>query len=462
MKNLLYLLFATFVFVACSNDDDNSTVIDDLKNETFLDCFVGHKWVYDHPEIPRWEEWNVFDDGVMYLSNSQSFVYDFSNKDLKCCYVYDIKSGAFLINIDKLGTTEGIISDWDKYEFTWKTVDGNFTYGLLLNTYNMIANESLKPVYSTLITDAAIEGFTSHNTKIAEVNTNTGEITALSSGRTYIDVITTEGTAVIEVTVNSFMEYNYADFIGKSKNEVTNEFGFLYTTAGDDMIYNYRDGSEASESGLVRDDNWDYIIFRLDTKTGLVAAIELIAKDDVWFIPAQMTEYLAQLFYVYEEKTEENYKVFMNAETLEEAIVGVTWNTTTGALVIVQIPKEIETSVIDYGSFMDKPRDDVKSDMGGYSVMSDEESYITYLIENEYLRMAKFSFEANKEIKNTVQTVVLYLQPGHDEAFVKSEIENEYTFVDGVEGSYYNYNSNDGKIRVSYMPSSNLLQFILR
>ena len=84
------------------------------------------------------------------------------------------------------------------------------------------------------------------------------------------------------------------------------------------------------------------------------------------------------------------------------------------------------------------------------------------MIGSDYVRMVKFSFESNKEIKETVQTVVLYLNPDCDDAFVKSEIEKKYSYGDGVEGSYYNYYSNDHKIRVAYTPSSKIIQFILR
>ena len=43
--------------------------------------------------------------------------------------------------------------------------------------------------------------FKSHSQKIVDVNSETGELTANLSGRTYIDVVTEDGTGVVEVNV---------------------------------------------------------------------------------------------------------------------------------------------------------------------------------------------------------------------------------------------------------------------
>ena len=111
MKKYLLALISLCFIVSCDKDD--SAPLPPVPQVTFLDCLVNHKWVYDHPNIPTWEEWNVFDDGVMYYSNSTSFIYTFTNKDVKCRYVYNRDNGAFLIQTESLGTVEGVISKWD-------------------------------------------------------------------------------------------------------------------------------------------------------------------------------------------------------------------------------------------------------------------------------------------------------------------------------------------------------------
>lgn len=430
---------------------------------------IQGKWVWDKS---YWETINFLPNGKLYYSNSDAErgIY---NDNASGDYTVDDINRKISLKVVPNGGTQMILDleivSINKYSFTAKyylsdgSSTGTYTYAKQLESIELLQGEKTTPEYNRMVeAKTNIIKFESHNSDIVEVNSETGELTSKKGGRTYIDVVTDEGTAVVEVLVKGFMAYNYADFIGKSKREVTNVFEFLYTTDGDDIIYNYSDGSVASVSGLVKDGNWDYISFRIDPKTGLVIAVTLLAKKDVWFTPENMVQYLSQLFYVYENGTEDTYKAFMNAETIEEATIGVTWDMTKGILTFVQIPKKEETSVLDYGGYLDKTREEIKSAMNGYSILSDNEESIGYTIGSDYLRMIKFSFESKKEIKNTVQSVVLYLQSGHDENFVKSEIEKNYTFGDGVEGNYYNYYSSDYKIQVSYIPSSNLLQFILR
>ena len=54
----------------------------------------------------------------------------------------------------------------------------------------------------------------------------------------------------------------------------------------------------------------------------------------------------------------------------------------------------------------------------------------------------------------------LYLNTDIDQNFVKSEIEKNYVYSDGVEGNFLNYYSEDKTIRVVYQIGSNLIQFI--
>ena len=126
----------------------------------------------------------------------------------------------------------------------------------------------------------------------------------------------------------------------------------------------------------------------------------------------------------------------------------------------MEIPHKAETSVLDYGGYIGKTREELKALMNSFSVLSETEERIGYTIGSGYLRMARFSFKSNSGIKDTVQEIVLYLNTGIDPDLVKNEIGKTYKFSDGVEGDYYNYYSEDLKIRIVYQVSSNLIQFI--
>ena len=464
------------VMIGKVNDGDESE-ISPIKNKTItppqpilnLPKAILGQWIW---EGSYWESIKFLENGKVYYSNVDASrgIY---NENAPGEYTIDTTNNRLTLKVLPTGGTQMTVvmamTAISKYSFTAKFYltngqsTGTFTYSKQLNSVELKGGESLLPEYETFMEKGTvITGYKSHNSQIVEVNSDTGELTAKMGGRTYVDIVTEDGTAVIEVLVKSFMQFNYEDFIGVNKQTITNTFEHVYTTDGDDMIYNYRTGSVAEEEGVVKDANWDQILFRFDSSTGLVKAISLLAKKDVWFTPGEMTQYLTQHFYVYEKGTEDDFKAFTNAENFDDATVGITWDTTNGILTYVEIPHQSPTSVLDYGGYLNKTREELKTAMNGYTILSETDERIGYTIGSEYLRMARFSFKASSGIKDTVQEVVLYLNTDIDESFVKSEIEKTYTYSDGVDGSYINYYSKDMKIRVVYQISSNLIQYILR
>lgn len=440
-----------------------------IGNVDVAKMIVGPLWVYDHPEEKIWEIVRFVESGKLYYSNKNED-WNFENDNTNGIYSIDQKTITGTVKL--YGTIPmdfyWVVTNITDMEFSVKVYSsgsyvGRFTYAKQLGTVELSVEDTKTPNYQELVGERTIKGYKSHNPLCISVDNQTGAISAIREGHTYVDIITDSGTAVIEVVVsNSFMKFNYEDFIGVNKQTITNTFGHVYTTDGDDMIYYYRKGSVAAEGGMVKDANWNQILFRFDSTKGLVKAISLLAKKDVWFTPEQMTKYLSQHFYVYEKGTEDDFKAFTNAVNFEDATVGITWDTTNGILAYTEIPHQPTTSVLDYGGYLNKTRDEVKNAMNGFSILSETNERIGYTIGSEYLGIVRFSFKANSGIKDTVQEVVLYLNTGIDENFVKSEIEKAYTYSDGVGGSYINYYSKDMKIRVVYQISSNLIQYIFQ
>lgn len=464
------------VMIGKVNDGDELEM-SPIKNKTItppqpflnLPKAILGQWIWDGSYC---ESIKFLENGKVYYSNVDTSrgIY---NENAPGEYTIDATNNRLTLKVLPTGGTQMTVvmamTAISKYSFTAKFYltngqsTGTFTYSKQLSSVELKGSESLLPEYEAFMEKGTvITGYKSHNSQIVEVNSETGELTAKKGGRTYVDIETEDGTAVIEVLVKSFTQFNYEDFIGVNKQTITNTFEHVYTTDGDDMIYNYRKGSVAEEEGVVKDANWDQILFRFDSSTGLVKAISLVAKKDVWFTPEEMTQYLTQQFYVYEKGTEDDFKAFTNAENFDDATVGITWDTTNGILTYVEIPHQSPTSVLDYGGYLNKTREKIKTAMNGYTIFSETDERIGYTIGSEYLRMVRFSFRASSGIKNTAQEVVLYLNTGIDESFVKSEIEKKYTYSDGVDGNYINYYSKDMKIRVVYQISSNLIQYILR
>lgn len=464
------------VMVGRVNDGDETEVSPIKKGKVSLPSVevdlkkaILGTWIWDGS---YWESMKFIENGKVYYSNAEAARGIYNDIALGD-YTIDPSTNRLTLKVLPTGGTQMIvvmaITAINKYSFTAKfyltngELTGTFTYAKQLASLELNGGEITTPEYSAFVeSGTVITKYQSHNPQIAEVNSETGEITAKMGGRTYIDIVTEDGTAVVEVVVKSFMQYNYEDFIGVNKQMITNTFEHVYTTDGDDMIYNYRKGSVAEEEGVVKDATWDQIVFRFDSSTGLVKTISLLAKKDVWFTPEEMTQYLSKHFYVDETGGDEGVKAFTNAENFEEATIRVTWDMRNGILIYAAILHQAETSVLDYGGYLGKTRDEVKSMMNGYTVLSETEERIGYTIGGDYLRMVRFSFKASSGIKDTVQEVVLYLNTDIDPGFVKSEIEKTYKYSDGVEGSYLNYYSEDMKIRVVYQITSNLIQFIQR
>lgn len=65
----------------------------------------------------------------------------------------------------------------------------------------------------------------------------------MSGGRTYIDVITTEGSAVVEVNVAGILPYDYCEFLGKTREEIYEQFGKSpYSDTDKQIMYLLSDG----------------------------------------------------------------------------------------------------------------------------------------------------------------------------------------------------------------------------
>lgn len=79
---------------------------------------------------------------------------------------------------------------------------GTFTYAKKLGSIELVHGSSSSLDYSSFVEQGTIiTNYQSHNPKVAEVNSENGVITAIKEGKTYIDVVTEDGIAVIEVIV---------------------------------------------------------------------------------------------------------------------------------------------------------------------------------------------------------------------------------------------------------------------
>lgn len=272
MKKFLFLICTILITVSCSDDTDESNTL------PISDKIVG-EWVYDHIDDEGvWETMKFTSSGVFYYSNI-NVGWKFSNDTNDGRYW--VEDGNRLTGIYTLnGVSANIqmtfknISD---YSFTASFNDGadvgTFTYSRLIDKVKIKPGQTITPSYSALV-PSGINGYKSHKTSVAFVDASSGAITAVAAGHTYIDVVTDEGTAVIEVISfdedNMFEDFSFA---------LTKTIPEIVSIKGD--TYLYRD----DENGLVYASD-DYLCDTVRYITGAydkthVEFVELILNDNV-------------------------------------------------------------------------------------------------------------------------------------------------------------------------------------
>lgn len=325
-----------------------------------LETAILGQWIWDGA---YWESMKFLGNGKVYYSNYDK-ARGIYNEDASGEYTINKSTNMLTLRVMPTGgtqmTVEMAMISISKYSFTAKFYaagqsTGTYTYAKQIGSIELMAGEKKMPKYKEMVeSGTVVTRYKSHNTNIVEVDSKTGKITAKMTGKTYVDVVTEYGTAVVEVNVlkDTFVGCDYENYIGATFQKIEETFGdnyFMYSSS--DMIYDY-----SSE-----DNNWSLLWFTFDLNTNTVRSISLLAKDNVWFTPEEMTQHLSRRFYVYEKGSEEDFKAFINAEKLEDATVGITWDMTNVLLTYVIIPPKTKALAQDYSSFLGKTRGEFNS-----------------------------------------------------------------------------------------------------
>lgn len=469
------------VMIGKVNDGDESE-ISPIKNKTItppqpilnLPKAILGQWIWDGS---YWESIKFLENGKVYYSNVDASrgIY---NENALGEYTIDTTNNRLTLKVLPTGGTQMTVvmamTAISKYSFTAKFYltdgqsTGTFTYAKQLGSIELRGGETILPEYDKLVESGTIiTNYLSHNNKIAEVNSETGEITAKKGGRTYIDIVTEDGTAVLEVNVEKekvFWNMNYEDFLGTRWNDVANTFGTAFTRdeAKHYMYYDYSEGSLNDQQDNILDDNWSMLAFYFepDQNTGIVKAVALVQKADVWFTTEEMNQYLKEKYYVYEKGTEDTFKAYINNEDFEKATVGITWDMVNKVLMFQMITHETAKPVFDFGRYIGKTREEtkdlVKSEFG-VSPSTDSDTSLGFRLNTDNVTYVSFKFDTSKKV-NFIQ---VRLAEGLDTNAVTEELGKAYSLIDNSGGNYF-YQNNNGKLRITYMPTSNVIQFSLK
>lgn len=185
----------------------------------FIDLFAG-TWVFDHPELGLWEKNEYMEQGLFHSQwVSHDRVFDFEENGYGRYWVKNMNFKAkFRVKDGKIIEPNWDIENINELEFTFIDVEGasRFTYNRVLDEVELLSGStgqlksqflvpkamtSINSLGESSIVKPKFLKYKSHDEKIAHVDSITGSFTGLNHGRTYIDVVTTEGTAAVEVNV---------------------------------------------------------------------------------------------------------------------------------------------------------------------------------------------------------------------------------------------------------------------
>lgn len=217
---LIIALIGTFIWWSLRNDTNNN-------NRDYLKVFAG-TWIYDNPEIQTSEKINYDTSGIFHAVYHQ-YLTDVDENVTGIYRIENISGVPHLLGHYRIKNGRNMSLDWTMTAFNQlqvsyiinKTPDNNaggqrFTYSKLLKEISLQKGESVTLPPNEILSESFLAfndqgdiqavkpfflSYHSHDSIIAQVD-SIGVITGLKHGRTYIDVVTTEGTAVVEVNVS--------------------------------------------------------------------------------------------------------------------------------------------------------------------------------------------------------------------------------------------------------------------
>lgn len=418
--------------------------------KTFAELLVG-TWVYDAPAEKAWERYTYADNGYLSVQwATYDGVYDL-DESAQTIYAVDGQDVTFTINLDiaqmhmKLETESINDFNWTYKAYDGTHFNGKYTVQRMLESITLSPQEVKTPAYRSLVGNAVIQGYKSHNDAVAKVN-DSGEITALSKGRTYIDVTTNKGIGVIEVIVDAgAIPMAFEEFIGVPPTKVRESFG--------DKPY-YEDETMIIYKEFTPD--IDMIGFTLDSWTGNVKGIVITYRSTV--NTAQITNILNATFIPFTSQTTETFKAYMDSANRSDATVGVTWDIPKLTLTYVDLATDLFT---DYSILIGMTRSEVIGKMEREPDSSNDQSQSFFFFDKKGIAIVSAYYTDFVNDYDNVHSVVTMFDDTMNETEITNYLKKKYP--------YYPEHSSDTELvfipeghlmEILYMPKDKMVMYI--
>lgn len=314
----------------------------------------------------------------------------------------------------------------------------------VLASLEVEAGKSIRPDYEALVSPLSATSFKSHDTAIAAVDVQTGDIMAVAKGRTAIDVVTSEGTAAVVVNViDAAFPIDYEYCLGKTREEVK-------TYINRDPTYDMSDLLAYKDFNSVI----DLLVPDFD-EAGSCHAVVISYKSDVDL--QRVTAVLETNYNYLESQTTETFKAFMNCERRAGASVGVTWDLEKRSLVYQDIARDLFT---DYSGLLGKTRAQTIEEMNMTPAIEKDDQLSFFFSDRKGVGLVTAFFTDLVTAFDTVQIVGVTLDGTLEQEDVKAYLSMKYTYYpQGSTDDSIMYVSEDAALGVLYMPEDDFVLY---
>ncbi len=126
------------------------------------------------------------------------------------------------------------------------------------------------------------------------------------------------------VAFHQIMDRHFDTFIGLSKSAIEGTFGVGYLSGNSLYYFDYNTYVSA-------------LVFGLDGSSNTVKTVSLLFQNLTADFKTSMINYLTNRFTVFEKGTDQHTKAYINANSLENATIGITWNLDDSVLTYVKL-----------------------------------------------------------------------------------------------------------------------------
>lgn len=287
--------------------------------KTFAELVVG-TWIYDKPSEKEWQSTTFVSDGFVDVKWANPYSYNtietangyYTLIDKDCTFSV---TTAYNMTLNQKWVTEEINDFiWTYQCFSDNQSVGKYTCHRRLGTITLKPGETTTPDYSKLTFGYDVVGYSSNAESIATVNIETGEITAIDYGRTYINVNTAKGAGCFEVNVEKpVIPYDFAKCVGVSLAKVKEILGSNPDYSTSTMIAYFNPTTTIDMIGV-----------SFDASTGLSKGVTITYNKTV--NTSAVTAELDNTYIPFISQTTDTFKAYMNSDKRENATLGVTWD----------------------------------------------------------------------------------------------------------------------------------------